>query len=72
MAEKKYTIEAIVSRTTLDAAGRFQKVYEITFHTPSGVRDTIEVPAKEYETKPEATIKRLNELTELHEKTFTS
>ena len=48
MAEKKYDIESITRRTTLTPAGKFEELYEVTFTTVSGVRDTVTIAEKEY------------------------
>jgi len=56
--EKLYTIEEVTRRTELTPAGRFEVVYDVSFTTKSGVRDTVVIPEAEYNRE---TVKRLVE-----------
>uniref|UniRef100_A0A6M3M415 Uncharacterized protein n=1 Tax=viral metagenome TaxID=1070528 RepID=A0A6M3M415_9ZZZZ len=47
MAEKA-KIEAVIRRTTLAPDGTFAEVYEVSFITPKGVRDRVEIPVEKY------------------------
>ncbi|MBW2559873.1 MAG: hypothetical protein JRE40_03340 [Deltaproteobacteria bacterium] len=55
MAEE-YKIEGMTERTRIDPAGKFYRVWEITYVTKSGVRGTVEIPKKEFSKKKAAEI----------------
>lgn len=66
MAEGKlFTVNPPISRNELDAAGQLKKVYDITFITRSGARDTITVDAKDYD--PVEVRAEITRLAEMHE-----
>lgn len=65
MPKEKYTVETVTKRATVGPAGRLEKMYEVAFITEAGVRDTVEIPEKEY--TPERVKALVSEITEKHE-----
>jgi len=63
---EKAKIEAVIRRTTLAPDGSFAEIYEVSFITPKGVRDRVEIPIAEYTV--ELARQKVDELSAKHEK----
>jgi len=63
--EKLFTVEEIIARPGIDEKGMPTVVYEVTYVTKSGVRDTEYIPKADY--NPKTVRQILEERAKIHE-----